>query len=102
MLQDGKVLKTATPTDIEGLAAQFSELREDLAGLSRSVAALGERRGRRMGSDISDGLGEAIQYAERKGKSAEAEIENTVATHPFLALGLAAGFGLVIGALTRR
>lgn len=102
MLLDGKTMKTALATDFEGLAQQLSELREDLAKLSYSVTAIAERRGRRMGSGISDGVGEAIHYAERKGKTAEAEIENSVATHPLLALGLAAGFGLVIGAMSRR
>jgi ElaB/YqjD/DUF883 family membrane-anchored ribosome-binding protein len=102
MLQESKVLKTATPADIESLSAQFSELREDLARLSHSVTSMVERRGRRMGADISEGVGEAIHYAERTGKSAEAELEKSVANHPLVALGLAAGFGLVIGAMTRR
>jgi ElaB/YqjD/DUF883 family membrane-anchored ribosome-binding protein len=102
MLQDGKTPRTALSTDIEGLASQFSELREDLAKLTHSVAAMAERRGRRMGSDITDGVGEAMHYVERKGKTAEAELEKSVANHPLVALGLAAGFGLVIGAMTRR
>lgn len=102
MLQDGKTLKTAVSNDIEGLAAQFAELREDLAKLTHSVAASAERRGRRVGSDISDGVGEAISYVERKGKGAEAELETSVTNHPLVALGLAAGFGLAIGALMRR
>ena len=94
--------KIATPADLEGLATQFSELRADMAKLSSSVATMAERRGRRIAADISDGVGEAVQYAERKGLNAEAEIEKTVATHPYLALGLAAGLGLVIGVMTRR
>ncbi len=102
MLQDGKTMKSAVLNEFEAMTAQFTELREDLAKLSRSVAGIAERRGRRMGTDISDGVGEAIHYAERKGKSAEAEFERSVATHPLLALGLAAGFGLLIGAMSRR
>ncbi len=102
MLQDGKTQKTAVATDFEGLSAQFAELREDLAKLTHSVASSAERRGRRMGSDISDGVGEAISYVERKGKDTEAELEKSVANHPLVALGLAAGFGLVLGALMRR
>lgn len=102
MLQDGKTVKTALATDFEGLAAQFSLLREDLAKLTHSVAATAERRGRRMGSDISEGVGEAMHYVESKGKSAEAELEKSVANHPYVALGLAAGLGLIIGAMTRR
>jgi ElaB/YqjD/DUF883 family membrane-anchored ribosome-binding protein len=102
MLQDGKSLKIATPADLEGRATQFSELRADMAKLSSSVVDLAERRGRRIAADISDSVGEAVPYAARTRRNAEAEIERTVATHPDLALGLAAGFGLVIGAMTRR
>jgi ElaB/YqjD/DUF883 family membrane-anchored ribosome-binding protein len=102
MLQGSKVQKILAPTDFEGLAAQFSVLREDMAALTQSVAAMAERRGRSMASDISDGVEEAIHYVERKGQSAEADLEKTVTAHPFMALGLAAGACLLIGAMTRR
>ncbi len=102
MLQAGKTLKTAALTDIEALAEGFSELREEFAKLSESVAASAQRRGRRMASEISDGVGDAIHYAERRGKDAEEEIGKTVANHPLLVLGLAAGLGLIIGAMSRR
>lgn len=102
MLQDSKIQKTLAPTDFDGLAAQFSALREDMLALSQSVATMAERRGRRMASDISEGMSEAVHYVERKGQGAEAELEKSVAAHPFLALGLAAGAGLLIGAMTRR
>jgi ElaB/YqjD/DUF883 family membrane-anchored ribosome-binding protein len=102
VLQDGKTLKPVVANDIEGIAAQFSSLRDDLASLTRSVLSMAEIRSCQIGSDITDGVGEAIRYAECKGKSAGADIEKSVATRPLLALGLAAGFGLVIGAMTRR
>lgn len=102
MMQENKTQKILAPTDFEGLAAQFSALREDIATLSQSVATMAENRGRRMVSDISDGVGEAVHYVERKGQNAEADIEKSVAAHPFLALGLAAVAGLLIGAMTRR
>lgn len=102
MLQDSKIQKTLAATDFEGLAAQFAELRADISNLSQSVATMTERRGRRMASDISDGVGDAIHYVERKGRNAEADFEKTVATYPLLALGLAAAAGLVIGAMARR
>jgi ElaB/YqjD/DUF883 family membrane-anchored ribosome-binding protein len=102
MQTDNKLLKMLAPTDFEGLAAQFAALREDMAALTQSVATMTERRGRRMASDISEGVSEAVQYVERKGQGAEADVEKTIAAHPLLALGLAAGAGLLIGAMTRR
>ncbi len=102
MMQDSKTMKTSLPADFDGLVAQLTAMREDMTKLSHSVTTMAERRGRRMASDISDGVGEAVQYVERKGMGAEVELEKTVATHPFMALGLAAGVGLLIGAMTRR
>lgn len=100
MVQDPK--RIAAPADMAELSAQFSELRDDLAKLTQSVAAIAERRGRQMASDISEGMDEALQYVERKGRNVEAELERSVAAHPYLALGLAAAAGLLIGALARR
>lgn len=102
MLQDGKTLKMSVPTDFEGLVAQLAELREDMTRLTGSVTTLAERRGRKMATDISEGVSEAVHYVERKGIGAEADLEKSVATHPLMALGLAAGIGLLVGAMTRR
>lgn len=46
MVRDGKGL--AAPADLAELSTQFSELREDLAKLTHSVASIAERRGRQM------------------------------------------------------
>lgn len=102
MLQDGKTVKMSTPTDFDGLVAQLAALRDDMTKLTGSVTTLAERRGRKFATDISEGVGEAVHYVERKGTVAEADLEKSVATHPFVALGLAAGVGLLIGAMTRR
>jgi ElaB/YqjD/DUF883 family membrane-anchored ribosome-binding protein len=102
MLQDGKAVKSPTPADLDQIAAQITSLREELTRLSHAAAETVDRRGRKMASDIADGFGEAVHYVERKGKSAEDDLELSVAKHPFLALGLAAGAGLLIGMMTRR
>ncbi|MCX7288039.1 MAG: hypothetical protein NTW20_10910 [Rhodobacterales bacterium] len=102
MLQDGKSLKTTVTTEMEDLMAQLKILREDVSRLSHSAAGAAEGRGRRMAADISDGVSQAVHYVERKGTNAEADLQKSVATHPLLALGLAAGIGILIGAMTRR
>ncbi len=101
-MQDDKFRKTPVAADLESLAAQLSSLRDDMMTLTQSVATIAERRGRRMASDITDGVGEAMQYVERKGKSTEAELEKSIAAHPYVALGLAAATGLLIGMMSRR
>ena len=45
---------------------------------------------------------EAKNYAASTGKSAEHQLEASVAAHPLLAVGLAAGAGLLVGAMSRR
>ncbi|OYU77432.1 MAG: hypothetical protein CFE32_05635 [Alphaproteobacteria bacterium PA3] len=102
MMTDGKDLKMPAATDFEGMLAQLTALRDDMAKLTGSVTTLAERRGRKMATDISDGMAEAVHYAERKTVGAEADLEKSVATHPLIALGLAASVGLLIGAMTRR
>jgi ElaB/YqjD/DUF883 family membrane-anchored ribosome-binding protein len=102
MMQDVKTLKTAAQADYDQMAEQLASLREELAKVTRSLTGMAERRGRTMGSDLAEGFGEAVQYVERRGRTGEAEFEKAVSAHPFVALGLAAGAGLIIGALTRR
>ena len=102
MLQDGKTSKIPDPTDFDGVVAQLAALRADMTSLTGSVTSLAETRGRKMATDISEGVSEAVHYVERKGIRAEADIEASIAKHPLMALGLAAGVGLLIGALTRR
>lgn len=89
-------------TDFDALANQLASLRQDMASLTQSVATLAERRGRKMASDISDGMDEAARYVETRGRSAEVALETQITTHPYFALGLAAVTGLMLGALTRR
>lgn len=102
MVQEASTLKTTLSKDFDELAAELASLRAEIGKLVQSAAAGTEQRGRRMASDVAEGFGEAMHYVERKGKNGEAELERTIAAHPLLALGLAAGAGLLIGALTRR
>lgn len=102
MLQDNKTLNTAARIDFDEIATQLTALREDVTKLTQTITAMTERRAHKMTSDVADGISEAVQFVERKGIGAEAELERTVAAHPFLSLGLAAGAGLLIGALAKR
>lgn len=91
-------MKRPAPADYDGLVALLIALGDNMTKLTGSVATLAERRGRQIASDISDGVSEAVHSVQRKGISAEAELEKTVATHPSMAMGLATGIGLLIGA----
>lgn len=98
-MQDSQNRNTA---DFEELKRQLSSLREDMTGLSQSVKSIAERRSSAIAADVAEGLQEAKNYAQRTGKNAEVQIESSVAAHPFLAVGLAAGVGMLLGAMSRR
>jgi ElaB/YqjD/DUF883 family membrane-anchored ribosome-binding protein len=103
MSLDSKTNPQATAaTDIEAVSRQLAALREDLSRLTETVSGIAGRRGSRMAADIAEGFDEAKHYAESKGRSAEAQLEVSVAAHPFMTIGLAAGAGFLVGALSRR
>jgi ElaB/YqjD/DUF883 family membrane-anchored ribosome-binding protein len=47
-------------------------------------------------------MSDAATYLVRKGRNAEVQMESAVAANPYVALGLAAGLGFLIGAMARR
>ena len=103
MPTESKTAKTeSVANDLDELSRQLAALREDLALLAKSVAGFAGRRTSGMAADIAEGFSEAEAYIERKGRSTEAQLEDSVIAHPLLAIGLAAGAGLLIGALARR
>ncbi|PRY80553.1 ElaB/YqjD/DUF883 family membrane-anchored ribosome-binding protein [Yoonia maritima] len=101
MSQNSKT-NTDAATDFEAVSQQLNALRADMSRLAETVSGIAGRRGGHIASDISDGLGEAKHYVESTGKSAEHQLEASVADHPLLAIGLAAGAGLLVGAMSRR
>jgi len=88
--------------DIEAVTRQLTALREDMSRLTETVGGIAGRRGNRMAADIAEGFDEAKQYAESKGRSAEAQLEKSVAEHPLMTISLAVGAGFLVGALSRR
>lgn len=88
--------------DYEAVVAQLAALRDEISKLAGAISDAADHRGQALAADVSDGMAEAVQYLGRRAKDGEARFEGAVATHPYVALGLAAGVGLLLGALTRR
>ncbi|MFT6447228.1 MAG: ElaB/YqjD/DUF883 family membrane-anchored ribosome-binding protein [Pseudophaeobacter arcticus] len=101
MSQNSKAT-TEAATDFEAVSHQLAALRTDLSRLAETVSGIAGKRGSHMATDIVEGFGEAKHYVERTGKSAEHQLEASVADHPLLAIGLAASAGLLVGAMSRR
>lgn len=92
----------AASGDFEAVSQQLAALREDMSRLAETVTGIAGRRRDHLVSDIAEGFDEAKNYAASTGKSAEHQLEVSVAAHPLLAVGLAAGAGLLVGAMSRR
>jgi ElaB/YqjD/DUF883 family membrane-anchored ribosome-binding protein len=101
MAQENSLLKNATE-DYEAVKAQMADMREEMGRMAHNVQAIASARGHAIGRDISEGLTESAQYLGRKTIQAEQRVEGAVAANPYIALGLAAGMGVLLGALTRR
>lgn len=102
MPQNSNATKEAAANDFEAVSQQIAALREDMARLADTVGGIAGRRGSRLAADIAEGFDEARLYAESKGRSAEAQLEDSVAAHPFMTIGFAAVAGFLLGALVRR
>lgn len=86
----------------DAITAQIAALRADIIKLAGSVQSSATSSGTALAKDMSDGLNDAAHYLGRKGHAADLRIEGAVAANPYLALGLAAGIGLLVGVMTRR
>jgi ElaB/YqjD/DUF883 family membrane-anchored ribosome-binding protein len=89
--------------------AQISQLREDISGLARSVAALGnekvsEVRGKakRAASDATDASMQMVDAARAQAVSWERDLEQQIRTNPLQSVAIAAGVGFLFALMTRR
>lgn len=86
----------------DAITAQIAALRADIIKLAGSVQSNATSSGTALAKDMSDGLNDAAHHLARKGHAADLRIEGAVAANPYVALGLAAGIGLLVGVMTRR
>lgn len=93
---------TDLSADYDAVLAQLTAMREDMTKLAGQISATASQRGAAMADTMSQGMQDARSYAGRKTAEADMQIEHAVAANPYIALGLAAGLGLLLGALTRR
>lgn len=90
------------PADYDALLEQLGSMREDMARLAAQVGTAAAQNGKAMADTINTGMRDARRFAGHKAHDADVRIESAVSANPYLALGLAAIIGLLLGALTRR
>ncbi|WP_117192276.1 DUF883 family protein [Rhizobium terrae] len=94
------------PNDIE---TQLQQLREDIANLARTVAAVGNEkagevkgRARRAASEAADASMHMVEAAREQAVSLERDLERQIRTNPIQAVAIAAGVGFLFALMTRR
>lgn len=100
--QNSAATNPTAGADYDAVVAQLAALRTDIEKLAGTVSQVASNRSQALATDVSDGIAEAAHYLGRQAKDGEAQFEDAVAAHPYVALGMAAGIGLLLGALTRR
>jgi ElaB/YqjD/DUF883 family membrane-anchored ribosome-binding protein len=93
---------TPEAPDLAALMADLAKLRDEVSRLATEAKARATERGEAVAEDIEAAAAEARDYAERKAKEADKAIHAAVVDNPYLALGIAAGIGLLLGAILRR
>jgi len=93
---------TTTKADFDAVVAQLAALRDDMAKLAGTLGQAGARQGQSLMNDVNQGMTEAARYVSKKGHDTDVRIEAAVAANPYVALLVAAGMGVLVGALTRR
>jgi ElaB/YqjD/DUF883 family membrane-anchored ribosome-binding protein len=79
----------------------MQELRDVVAAAEELLAAAGSQNAERL-KEIRDRAEVALRGARERLEGAGSEIEDRVRKHPFAALGIAAGVGLIVGILLSR
>jgi ElaB/YqjD/DUF883 family membrane-anchored ribosome-binding protein len=101
-MAEDSTIQRAAAADYQAVMKQMTALRDDMVKLTHNVQSIASTRGHAIAQDVSQGVTDATSYLGRKGHEADVRIEGAVAANPYLALGLAAGLGLILGALFRR
>lgn len=101
-----RAVGAASTSDIE---AQLQQLREDIASLAKTVAAVGndkanevKGKARRAASDAADASLQAVEAARAQAASLERDLERQIKSNPIQAVAVAAGVGFLFALLTRR
>ena len=88
--------------DYDALLAQLAAMRADMTRLAAQMSDSVNAHGAVVAQTVSDGMTDARHYAGRKAHDADVRIEQAVAANPYVALAMAAGLGLLLGAMARK
>ncbi len=97
---------SASTKDIE---VQLQQLREDIASLAKTVAAVGNEKAsevkgkaKRAANEAADASYQVVEAAREQALSWERDLERQIRMNPIQSVAIAAGVGFVFALLSRR
>lgn len=100
---------TEAETTISDLKEQIAILRSDLGELSGTIAGLGKSKSNELKDATAQHAeaarekgAEAAEFVSAQAKQAQTQANDFVKSQPGAALGIAAGFGFLVGYLSSR
>ena len=84
--------------DLQALKTDLAMLRDDL----RSFVAHAAEAAQSRTSGVRDRVKDAAAEVGARGRAARDEVQTQIEDHPFMAVGIALGAGLLLGALIAR
>ncbi len=88
--------------DYDALLAQLSAIRDDMARMAGQMTDSVASHGAAMANSVSDTLTDARRVVGRQAHAADVRIEQAISANPYMALAMAAGLGLLLGAMARK
>ena len=92
----------ALAADYDLLLQQLATMRDEMTRLAALVGTTATQNSKAIAETATASLQDARRFAGRQAHEADIRVERAITENPYMALGLAAGLGLLLGALTRR
>ncbi|HMN41363.1 MAG TPA: hypothetical protein PKE29_10995 [Phycisphaerales bacterium] len=88
--------------DLEALKTDIGTLKEDLRSFADNAGSAARHASRDAAERIRSGSRTAYDFGREKAKWAKEEVSGRIEEHPFAAVGIAFGVGILVGALVAR
>lgn len=104
-----KITGNAPEVHSSDVEAQFTQIREDIANLTKTITAYGASKAgkyagqaEKAGLNLADASHNALENVREEVKSVEKGFEAQVRNNPLQAVGIAAGIGFLLAFMTRH
>ena len=88
--------------DLEAMKNDFAALRDDLRVFAQDAGSAARTGAASAAERLRQGGREALDSARAKGRQAKEQVQGQIEDHPFMAVGVAFGVGLLVGAIIAR